>query len=67
MREALYNMVTIKKLLYYILKTFLILFTSVGLIGIIIMLPLQDFTGIAIYAIWTAVGCLFLLDRKSVV
>lgn len=62
MREALYNMVTIKKLLYYILKTFLILFTSVGLIGIIIMLPLQDFTGIAIYAIWTAVGCLFLFS-----
>ncbi|EGG85254.1 hypothetical protein HMPREF0992_00181 [Lachnospiraceae bacterium 6_1_63FAA] len=55
-------MVTIKKLLYYILKTFLILFTSIGLIGIIIMLPLQDFTGIAIYAVWTTVGCLFLFS-----
>ena len=55
-------MVTIKKLLYYILKTFLILFTSIGLIGIIIMLPLQDFTGIALYAVWSAVGCLFLFS-----
>ena len=56
-----------KKILYYILKAFLILFMLFGIIGIISLatMPDMDVGGVAFYIIWAAIGFsfLFLLSK----
>ena len=57
-----------KKLLYYLLKIVLPGFTLFGIMGIIVMAGEFDIAGVAIAAVWSAIGLvliLFLLKNKK--